>query len=369
VRTFRQTSDEILLAICEKFLFPGDAKPIKGSGRAPRRKGVAELAEELNKEWSKRNEEFHLSRQEIYPAMIEARQRGLLTLTPRSHQALQRRICDRFRQDPDHIRVVATESKQPDHVAVEAAHLMLSLIRQLAKSGKETVHIGFGAGWNPRVVAFQLATLLRSAGNVPHLVLHAASSGFAVDQPHTAPVTYFGFFEQTAAPSIDQVGIFGPPFVPRKDYPATLEQAGVREAFARRDEIDVMVTSLASAKDEDGDLRRSMKEDGALEQKADLPKLEREGWVGDVQHLPYSATEPIEGDLGYRAVTLFDLKDLAELAGKPDKHVVLVSSPCSVCHRTRADALLPLLSAPQLKVWTHLVTDIPTARDVMELAS
>jgi hypothetical protein len=93
-------------------------------------------------------------------------------------------------------------------------------------------------------------------------------------------------------------------------------------------------------------------------------KLDRRGWVGDVQNLPYSDAGPIL-DLGHRPVTLFDLEGLATIARHPKKHVVLVSPRCPVCERTHARALVPLLSRRSLAVWTHLVTDIPTARDLL----
>jgi hypothetical protein len=86
-----------------------------------------------------------------------------------------------------------------------------------------------------------------------------------------------------------------------------------------------------------------------------------------VQHLPYSDEEPITEPVGNRAVTLFELRDLVNLAKTPDRSVLLVAAACGVCQRSRADALVPLLRSPALKVWTHLVTDIPTARELLTL--
>jgi hypothetical protein len=93
--------------------------------------------------------------------------------------------------------------------------------------------------------------------------------------------------------------------------------------------------------------------------------LEREGWVGDVQYRPYSPRGPIESDAQIRAVALFELRELVAHARQPDKHVVLVAGPCPTCGNLRSDALRPLLEQPKLKVWTHLVTDVNSARALL----
>ena len=46
---------------------------------------------------------------------------------------------------------------------------------------------------------------------------------------------------------------------------------------------------------------------------------------------------------------------------------MLLARKCSECeHESRATALSPLLSNPDLRVWTYCVTDIPTARATIE---
>ncbi len=156
------------------------------------------------------------------------------------------------------------------------------------------------------------------------------------------------------------VGLFGPPYVAWDDYDRARQQAGVREAFAVRHEIDIVVTSLASTHDDHGDLRSFM----GAEARAKLAELDI---AGDVQHQPFSSTAPITEPIGNHAVTLFELADLVKLARSEDRYVILVSPPCGICHRSRADALVPLLRSPKLKVWSHLVTDMPTARKIPKL--
>ena len=66
-----------------------------------------------------------------------------------------------------------------------------------------------------------------------------------------------------------------------------------------------------------------------------------------------------------RAVTLFELEDFVRMADSKNKHVVLIARQCGVCGRTRAAALRPLLTTPRLRVWSDLVMDEATARDLL----
>jgi hypothetical protein len=64
-------------------------------------------------------------------------------------------------------------------------------------------------------------------------------------------------------------------------------------------------------------------------------------------------------------VTLFELDDLAALARREDKYVVLFAGPCGECGHTKTSALVPLLTEPRLRLWTHLVTDVQTASELL----
>jgi hypothetical protein len=66
-----------------------------------------------------------------------------------------------------------------------------------------------------------------------------------------------------------------------------------------------------------------------------------------------------------RAVTLFELSDLVRLARTEGKYVVLLGGPCGECGHTKTPALLPLLSEPDLRLWTHLLTDVETAKELL----
>ena len=63
-------------------------------------------------------------------------------------------------------------------------------------------------------------------------------------------------------------------------------------------------------------------------------------------------------------MTLFELDDFVRMADSRNKHVVLIARQCGLCGTTRAAALRPLLTSPRLRVWSHLVMDEATARDL-----
>jgi hypothetical protein len=67
-----------------------------------------------------------------------------------------------------------------------------------------------------------------------------------------------------------------------------------------------------------------------------------------------------------RAVTIFELKHLVEAANQKNRHVILMARQCGICGRSRAEALRPLLTNPQLKVFSTLVMDAATARDLLK---
>jgi hypothetical protein len=86
-----------------------------------------------------------------------------------------------------------------------------------------------------------------------------------------------------------------------------------------------------------------------------------------VQYRPYTAKGPVkEKPSDLRAVTLYELEDLVRLAGQKNKHVILMARQCGICGRTRAEALRPLLTNPELKVFSSLVLDAATARELLQ---
>lgn len=371
MRSFLHMPDELVVQVCEEYL-ADRARGRSAQPGAPARgkatpRSAFDICQELNERWKQAGHPFRISREDLYAVLGEARERGLLALTPNPQDELRNKLIGAYELPPEsreRLRVVATESPLPDHVARHAALIIVDLLRELGRK-KERVHLGLGAGWTTRVVAYHLARLLRDQrSDLPLLTLHAISSGYAVNHAATAPVVFFGFFEGLIQ-KLESVGLFGPPWVPVRSYDETIRRAGVKEAFDQKREIDIVVTSLASAADEHGDLLKYVSGGASTETGRLLKKAK---WLGDVQHRPFNAHGPIVEERGNRAVTLFELSELAGLARRSDKAVVLVSPPCGGCGYTRARALVPLLRNPALKLWSHLVTDLQTARELLDLS-
>lgn len=343
----------------------------------------------------------NLHRTQVYDVIREAVRRDYIQLVGPRDELLTERMLDRFVRSRI-MRSAATgrgaaASSPPGgrkekvievisqgaeislvHVAVAAASLVFrvlnatyeKLVAEARKSrpGSEdavAVHVGFGGGGTTNLVARHLAELLRSAMTPPRLVLHALTSGFNVSEPENAPGSFFSRFQGLA--NVSFRGLFAPAYVKAEDWDKTLELVGVRESFAEKHTLHVIITALASARDPHGELNRFM------ELNADLGGQTRrildgeEGRVGDVMYRPFSTRGPITRQVGIRAVTLFEPAELVTFAAQENRAVILVAGPCADkgCRRSRSDALLPLLREPSLDVWSHLVTDDITALECL----
>lgn len=305
---------------------------------------------------------FGLTREGVYPLIVEGAARNYLLLCPPPQQELTERLAERYRLDPTRIRVVATRGKAAnEQVSWSGGDVVLDLVRDLGRRNKRAVHLGLGSGWTTLQVARRLALRLRTEFGGPDLVLHALSSGFDITDPLRAPVAFFASF-QNLPMKVDYLGLFVSAAVPWNQYEDVKTQPGVRESFERASDVDVIVTSLASADDEHGALNRFLR----LWRNDAMADLKEQGWVGDVQYLPYSTSGPITVRSGARAVTLFELSDMVEMVRTGDKYVVLVGGPCGDCGISKTAALRPLLEEPSLRVWSHLVLDAGTAEQLLE---
>jgi DNA-binding transcriptional regulator LsrR (DeoR family) len=338
----REFEDALLVDISDRF-FKGEETP-------------QEIADAINDTWKLTPP---LTREQVYPAIREARRRGFFVLLPPLHTALQERVANKYGLPADRLHVVPVRGDGAlDLLADAAADLIVQLIHDVAKT-KNEVHLGLGAGGTLTRVAPKLAARLRSETDLPKLVLHALSSGFNVERPHTAPVSFFSSFHDVA-PDIKFVGIFVPPVVPSGKYAEVKEQPGVEKSFELADEIDIVITALARAQDPHAELSL------CIPKKEELKRMREQGWIGDVLYRPYSSNGPLSSRAAaYRAVSLFDIPELVDRAQRPGKHVVLISGPCAQCEERKGPALRPLLTCPELRVWSEIVMDIPTAEQLL----
>ena len=349
--TPRECDDAILILICQQYM----------DGMGPTQIQT----------WLKEEFGHHVNREGVYPMLREAAKRGILVLHAQAHEQLQQRLRDQFDRRRERIHVSGYSAdghsgsgKQTrEFVSRAAARRIVELIHEVSRI-KSEVSIGLGGGGTVMCVARELADALCQESYVPDLRLHAVSSGFDVKNPWTAPTSFFGYFERCPT-KVRHVALFAPPIVRFSDYEDVKDQAGVKESFQMAEKIDIVVTSLASAEDEHCDLNRFMRYDGESDGSSKA-ELQARGWKGDAIYRSFNAEQPIDAEDGNRAVSLFELHELVELAKAEDKHVVLVAAPCGICSRTKEDALLPLLIQERLRIWSDVFMDMGTARLLVE---
>jgi DNA-binding transcriptional regulator LsrR (DeoR family) len=343
-------SDEVIAAVCSRFMkcMPYD-----------------QIAKEVQKEIrANGNPDFELSRQRVYRVLEDAINSGFFFYSPPSHTALARRISETFAIPEDRIHV-ARSRLDVEEVAAKAAEVALKRIRGL---DKKEVHLGFAAGGSAMRVARQLGGRLRQFETSLELGIHAMSIG--VSNKHTlgSPISFFAFFESPEHKT-EFVGLECTPVVAdAKGFDALQEQPGVRAAFEAAGSLDLVITSLCGADDEDGDLARASALLVSHSGDDGLDYLRRQNWVGEVMGRPYNSEGPIDETGRMRIVTLFSIEQLVEFASRERKHVILVAGPCFACGKSREESLLPLLRSPALKLWTDLVLDVDTAGRLLRLA-
>ncbi len=362
--------DKIVFAVCDRFLAQLDEQynPQASNTDANRKAGAAAIAQWVAEEFGRDD----LTRERIYPLFWEAARRGYLFLQPPRDEDLARKIRHGYgvgrepgdRRSVEVVNVRGAEGVR--HVTSAGAEAVLSLVRQIGQQ-RQPVHVGLGAGFSAMMVAKHLASRIRSDESCPSLVLHALSAGgFQPHEPQRSPVMYFNYFDDVL-PHVEYVALFSPTIVPDSDYDRIQKSPGVKTAFDRAGEIDVIITSFAWAEDEHGMLRQYLEHlirAGQLDPEA-VEAMRDAGWIGDVQFQPYAPYGPMEKSCPVRAVTLFGLSDLVRIANTDGKHVVLLARPCGECGKLKTPALTPLVTEPSLRLWTHLVMDVDSAAGLL----
>lgn len=330
--------------------------------------------------------ELGLSREAVYPLLARARDEGYVRLVPPRAETISVEIEKKFGISRDDFRVVdVADSASGDLVAAEAADIVLDLIKEVARSrgdrvrtadGKTTPRVGLGLSSGRATLDFSrhLGDRLHSEANVPKLKVFALSAGCPAREPEFAAGSFFSLLPRDVAP--DFVGLFAETLVPARIFKDIRKRPGVREAFGEKEEIDIVVTSMGDLEDPDDLFRTFLQNADEAVSQFETPHAERppgylaslraKGAVGSVAYLPYSKRGPVMQDGNdLRAVTLFEIHELVHRAQLKNKHMVLIGRRCGKCGRDRSDVLRPLLTVPELKVWTKLVMDVTTARGLL----
>jgi len=383
-----QESDELIFAVCDRYFAQlgktskereGDSKDDGVPDARFKQRGAATSVASWFQKIRGRTD---ITREKIYPMFWEACHRGFLLLQPPTEHHLQKKLENRFalHKHPGEVTVVNVSGENAaQHVTSIAADQIVELIDRVWKEKKrqypnepekQAVHIGMGAGFATMLVARRLAYKIRAGAEVPPIVLHAISSGgFLPDEPQKSPLTYFSYFDPELM-DVKFVALFSATVVSNDDYENQKANPAIRYSFEKREEIDIIVTSLAAAKHKHGLLGQYLTHliDQRLISRSVLTQMLEAGWIGDVQFRPYSAHGPLpESVCPVRAVTLFELDELVEIAKDrtKGKYVVLVAGPCGECGETKKSALLPLLANKNLRLWTHLIVDARTAKELL----
>ncbi len=361
-----KVSDEMVFAICENFLLG---------------KKATEIADTVNEDFKP---EKKITREQIYPLISEGAVRNFIDLVPPLSKDIVDKLVKHFQlsQDKSLSVVQAPIRGAFNFVAKEAAEIVRKLVLDLTKDRQSRseespeLHLGFGSGNTTSLFAKFLSQLLKQEKRdaLPNLVLHALTPGMSSRKALQSPVASFSFFSELDA---DYIGLFARPITGR--LRETKESPGVKSACEAASKIDIVVTSLSSSKDEHGLLNSSLEEwetayragktreskEKAEHIKEYRDELTSEMWRGDIMFKPYSLYGPIMPQSNSeKPFSIFEINDLIKLRQK-GCFVVLVVPPCSECSALRADALSPLLTSSYLDIWTHLVTDINTARELL----
>lgn len=392
--------DEFVYAVCERFFQCMKETHEAGASSAKRRPGpAASVVEWLVRERGRDD----VTREKIYPLIWQAFKRGFLLLKAPIELNLRDRLVERYELDAYLTPSAASASSSVDaatrtvpnadadrklvvvnvsgptasrHVGSVAADEIIKLIYRVAAEKKaravaegrdpnETrVHLGFGAGYAAMEVARRLAD--RADAQTPKLTLHAISpGGFYIAKQQMDPTVYFNYFID-AGLDVECVGLFSTPVVATEDFERLQRNPSLRRCFERRDEIDIIATSLASADDEHGLFRQYFEHlrDENLVDASALQTLEAQGWVGDVLFQPFSPTGALTPK-SYRAVALFTFDELAAFSRRPGKHVVVIGGPCGACGAPKTNALRPLLENENARLWTRLIVDRDAAKALL----
>jgi len=313
-----------------------------------------------------RDGDITVPRERIYQIIQETIAKGqFVTFKPPIQLEVESKLEDMFdRRVSMKVANVFQDATTADHLGAEAAVLLLRLIKE---SGKDRVHIGLGSGSTGRKCAQQLALLMATETDLPDLTFHVMSNGY-VKYPMTGPMSFLSYFADVPT-KVDFVGLVSPIAVQWGHYDSTKELVGVRESFQSKDEISIIVSSLASIDDEHGLLNCLLNPERKDTPPKPMRDLKRRGVVGDLQFRPYNEKGPVNINTGLRAITLFELEELVDrVSNRPGFQSVLICGPCNRCLKTKVPAARPLISGiNRLRVCNHFVTDVGTALELLEL--
>ena len=299
------------------------------------------------------------------PLLVMATKEGYLQSIAQPEPKLERELALHYHKAQDSLHVVnARKPLVRQQVCRRAALLTLELIKEVARHKKDVVRVGLGGGVTMHETAEELAKLLHGEPLLPPIAFHALASGMNVHNLISSPSAFLTYFMDLPM-QVEFVGLYGPAIVDTDLWTTVKRWPGMVEPFAYKDEIDIILTGIATSKDEHGALKQFAKVGKTKGFK--LRPLENAGWQGDLFYEAFGQSGPLKIDTGMRAVTLFGLRELKRIASQKGRHVIVVAAPCDGCGKPKTKALRPLLGRRELAVWNHLVLDVATAKELLPL--
>ena len=332
------------------------------------RKTATDIWKQINQEFPRAN----MTREKVYTRLALALEKKFIRLHPPIEEELARKVEKLFDCKPGSVRVVACPMPSSNEaVSHAAAEWALDLIKKIASNlGHPSVWVGLGPGSGTRDFVDRFSQALKSDQAAPKVNLVAITAGGPADQPQFAPVSYFNLFWQGNVGQ--RLGFFAETLMPSRDFDRLRAHPplGIKEAFDAKKQLRLVVTSMGDRNDPHA-LFRVFQDQSS--HRPSQPKTRPKWWaecVGDCQYRPFSQTAPIVEDPDdLRAVTLFELDELVQMSAQTDKEVILIARPCGLCppDHTRAPALLPILTSDKLRVFSKLVMDSGTARELLQM--
>ncbi len=311
-------------------------------------KSVQQIKSALSSEYS------DLTPQMIYRAISVLGEKGVVSYNPKRESDLEEALAEKFKIARSAVHVVKFAQDVPLEAARIAKDILSKEWRDRGRRPSAPIGLGLGPGRTTAQMTSELGRLLTSTSKV-RLKLFALAGGAPADHPEMSPISFFS--EIPEAIVLGRVGLFAPNLVEVGHFENLKTSPGVKEAFTQKKEVFLSVTSMGDAADERDLLSRFL-----LAQSAEaLSGISRKGYVGNIQYRPYSKGEPIvEEEDDFRAVTLFEIDEMVELASRRDHHIILM-----VLNKSR-ESIQPLLANEELRAFSEIVIDGVTAATVCE---
>jgi hypothetical protein len=331
----------------------------------------------------------HLVRENVYRLIRTARESGMIQFVSPLADQMPARLANKFGHGAEQFTVVDILSHESnEQVAAKAAELVYqeleNLSKQVGPKERNYVSLGLGPGRGTSDFCRHLGMKLGSLLTELNLRLVAIAAGAPAYQPEYASSSFYNLFPPRRVAG--RVGFFAETLVASSEFakPGFRNLPGIAEAFKEKKDINVVVNSMGDLLDPHDLLGDSLDKArikhleihpqlrGLLEKRAkyrtdpDELRFEKET-IGSVQYRPFDLNGPIRESSKskqLRACTLYELQDFRERVslGMP---VFLIARSCGKCGLTRARALRPLLTNKDLKVWSHIVMDYSTAKELL----